>query len=331
MQSEDRGARDLCRAGPYLAFLDVSIGVIYGLLIMHRDRRASSCSSATGPLRAVARRSFVHAPICWCAARSTPRSSSPIQYFELGALHRRAAAGSRRSQNFWIATIYSAVFSVVMNLVLGDRQHYRAARVSQFHHRSVSCPGRGKPLRAVRRHRGIDRAGRAARRGRHPSPARSYLSPAHPCGRRLSRRGAELCRRRGDRDLAGSRRRDRLSSAALLSGDARGAGAARRSVRTRIRRGAADSRQPAFRAGDCRRDRRRQARHRFQRRRHEYRRAAGGAQPQRRWRLSRVPRGDGAVRTRRRRSRFAISGACQFADASMASTWSASDAPARRR
>ncbi len=39
----------------------------------------------------------------------------------------------------------------------------------------------------------------------------------------------------------------------------------------RVRRGAADSRQPAFRSGDHRRDRRRQARHRVQRRRHEHR------------------------------------------------------------
>ena len=66
-------------------------------------------------------------------------------------------------------------------------------------------------------------------------------------------------------------------------------------VRARIRRGAEDSRQPAFRAGDRRRDRRRQARHRVQRRRHEYRGTARRTQPQRGWRLSGVARGDGTV------------------------------------
>ena len=42
------------------------------------------------------------------------------------------------------------------------------------------------------------------------------------CGRRLSRRGPQLCRRRGDRDLAGRRRSSvDVPSAALLHGDAR--------------------------------------------------------------------------------------------------------------
>ncbi len=59
--------------------------------------------------------------------------------------------------------------------------------------------------------------------------------------------------------------------------------------------GAADSRQPAFRPGHHRRNRRRQARHRFQWRRHEYRGAARRAQPSSRWRLSGVARGDGTV------------------------------------
>ena len=144
------------------------------------------------------------------------------------------------------------------------------------------------------------------------------------CRRGLSRRGAQLCRRRGDRDLAGTQRRGRLPSAALLHGDARRTGAGIEPIRARVRRGAADSRQPAFRAGDHRRDRRRQARHRFQRRRHEYRGKARGTQPRTSmaafWRRAR--RWNGSAR--RRRLRFAISAGCRSAAAPTASTWSAS-------
>ncbi len=178
-------------------------------------------------------------------------------------------------------------------------QHHQPDRrpgVSELHHRALSLTRRGEPLRPVRRYCGIDGTGRATRRRWHSSFSRSYLSSAHRFGRGLPRRGAELCRRRSHRDVARARWGGRLPPATVFRRDAEGPVARGRAIRARIRRRAQDSRQPAFRAGDRRRDRRRQTRDRLQWRCHEYRSAAGRAQPKRRWRLSRFPRGDGAIR-----------------------------------
>ena len=85
---------------------------------------------------------------------------------------------------------------------LQHRQHHRSPRVPELRHRTLPFSCRGRSFHPFRRHRGIDRTGGAARRPRHPPPARSHVSPSDLGGGGLSRRSAQLCRRRSDRDLA---------------------------------------------------------------------------------------------------------------------------------
>ena len=105
---------------------------------------------------------------------------------------------------------------------------------------------------------------------------------------------SHLCGRRGDRDLAGTRRRDHLPSITLLRGDARRVITGIDRVRTPVRCKPADPRSPHFgpvivgEIGDIKRAI-------AQRRRDEYRRR-GWKNSAGMWRAaSCVARGDGAV------------------------------------
>ena len=125
----------------------------------------------------------------------------PIQYFEVGTMLSRNIGGTGPRLVLDRDDLLRGDLDRDQSAA-GDRQSDRSARAVQLHHRPLPRPGRGKPLRAVRRHRRLHRARRAARRRRHPPAARPHLPAAHPRGGRLSRRGAELCRRRSDRHLA---------------------------------------------------------------------------------------------------------------------------------
>ena len=105
-----------------------------------------------------------------------------IQWFQLGEM----IAGlplEVSSRTFWYGFIFSALISVVINLVRGITNIIGPRAFLNF----IAGRGRRKPLRAFRRYRGVDRIGRAARWDRHSRPSRSHVSPAHPCGRGLSR------------------------------------------------------------------------------------------------------------------------------------------------
>ena len=96
--------------------IDLGAGAVYGLLISSAIV-AIELSMATGPIRdwfgslsfsgSVLLRSALYAAVI-----------IPIQYFELGS-RLMGLPPDTSPQDFWTATIYSAVFSVLMNLARG--------------------------------------------------------------------------------------------------------------------------------------------------------------------------------------------------------------------
>ena len=196
----------------------MAVGVVYGLLIS-ATIGGVELFVLDGPMRAwLGNLSFTANLI----VRSAIYASIIVivQLFQLGELIAGVPLQTS-SGNFWFGFIYSAVLSVLMNLVFGIANLIGPRALLNFitgrYHAPVEenrfvlfvdiagSTGLAERLGGIGIHRFLDRTFR-------------LLTVAVVD---YSRRGAELCRRRGDRDLAGTRRRDRLPSAALLHGDAR--------------------------------------------------------------------------------------------------------------
>ena len=211
------GAICFVLARGFISPAGIEVGVLYGLLLSVAIG-GISLFVLEGPMRGWLRGlSFTASLISRSAIYAA--IIIPILFFQLGEVLAGIPVDPLH-KGFWISIAYSVAFVILANLVIGTVNIIGPRAFLNFITGRYHSPVEEEPLRAVCRHCGIDRTGRAARRRRHSPSARSYLSPADACGRGLSRRGPRLCRRRGDRDLAGTRRRDRLPSAALLSGDA---------------------------------------------------------------------------------------------------------------
>ncbi len=124
-----------------------------------------------------------------------------IQGFSLGELIAGLPVETSRSA-FWSSFVSAAIIAVLMNLtfsianIIGPRAFLNFV-TGRYH----------SPVEEDRFILFVDIAGStglrgAARRPRHPPPARSHVSPSDLGGGGLSRRSAQLCRRRSDRDLA---------------------------------------------------------------------------------------------------------------------------------
>jgi adenylate cyclase len=109
----------------------------------------------------------------------------PILYFQLGDIIARVPPDPSH-RTFWISIVYSVVFLVLANLVLGvaniiGPRAFLSFVTGRYHfpvEESRSC---------FLSNRGIDRAGRAAGRDCNSPPSRSHLPFTYPWGRRLSR------------------------------------------------------------------------------------------------------------------------------------------------
>jgi hypothetical protein len=129
-----------------------------------------------------------------------------LQWFQVG----EAIAGLPRTMSnktFWYGFIYSAVISVLFNLVLGIANLIGGRTFLNFITGRYHTP--------VEENR-FDGVGRAIGRNWHSPPSRSHISAPHSFGRGLSRRSPQLRRRRGDRNMARIQRLGRLSSAPVL-------------------------------------------------------------------------------------------------------------------
>ena len=171
-----RGGRIQHRAGPHRAFVHPAGNCLrFGLEHRAREHRAVRPGR---PDAQVARRPALHRQ-SGGAERHLRRGDRRHPVVPFRRKDRRTAHGNVEPGLLVRLLLFRGDFGRG-EPGAGAHQHHRAARASELRHRAVSFPGRGKPLRAVRRYRGIDRTGRAARRHRDPSLSRPDLPPARP-------------------------------------------------------------------------------------------------------------------------------------------------------